>query len=481
MTNNSPNCFHLLNSQYIKKEARHACLIKGVDHDGWLIPLDKFLIAKEYDGRYQMEQVYDSIMAESAKIQKLYTRKCILKDIEIKIFNDILRYANELKLTVPQLQTANDTIAQELFKEYSEKTTQIQQLERELAFERMQAKEEKKEDVDLFQTYSFLELLSMPPKEWLLDQVFGSGDLGVIYGPSGCGKTFVTIDMILRLCSGKRFGHRFRVIRPLNVLYCAGEGYGAMGDRFKVAAKNQNITDLSNFQYLKMVPQLFEAESPTGMLAFINNRRDRKKIPIDLLVIDTLHSSIAGADENSAQHMGKIIQSCQTAQRELGCAVLLLHHTNKDESSERGSSALRGACDFMIKIRKDNDALTNAFMECAKNKDGELWQPQGFNLGGIDGFNSVHVIWDTVGSSKKFDDTNQGLMEKILELLDHYPDEKFTYKRIAEAVGKSPKDISRLLVDLFDSGKCDRTTLNSKKNSPNNPWVYFKKTHTPES
>ena len=65
--------------------------------------------------------------------------------------------------------------------------------------------ESRSKDKPVFTPYSFDELLKMPPKEWLLDQVFGAGDIGMFYGTPGCGKTFLIIDMIMSLCTGSRW------------------------------------------------------------------------------------------------------------------------------------------------------------------------------------------------------------------------------------------------------------------------------------
>ncbi len=94
-------------------------------------------------------------------------------------------------------------------------------------FEEMEREEESRsKDKPVFTPYSFDELLKMPPKEWLLDQVFGAGDIGMFYGTPGCGKTFLIIDMIMSLCTGSRWANRFDIQRPLYVAYCAGEGIG---------------------------------------------------------------------------------------------------------------------------------------------------------------------------------------------------------------------------------------------------------------
>ena len=55
------------------------------------------------------------------------------------------------------------------------------------------------ETAPVFQPLTLADLLKLPPKQWLLDLVFGAGDLVMLYGPPGTGKTFVAIDMIFSL------------------------------------------------------------------------------------------------------------------------------------------------------------------------------------------------------------------------------------------------------------------------------------------
>lgn len=77
-----------------------------------------------------------------------------------------------------------------------------------------------------------------------------------------------------------------------------------------------------------------------------------------LIVIDTLARCFVGGDENSAQDMGRLVQAITYLKRETGAAVLLLHHCGKPgdgysrKLSERGSSALRGAAESMIRLER---------------------------------------------------------------------------------------------------------------------------------
>ncbi len=129
--------------------------------------------------------------------------------------------------------------------------------DRILKFDEMEKEAESKlKDKFIFTPYSFDELLKMPPKEWLLDQVFGAGDIGMIYGPPGCGKTFVVIDMLVRLCTGQKWANGFDVTRRLNVAYCAGEGISGLPSRFQVAAKHHGVVEMPNFTFYKTMPTI---------------------------------------------------------------------------------------------------------------------------------------------------------------------------------------------------------------------------------
>jgi hypothetical protein len=51
-------------------------------------------------------------------------------------------------------------------------------------------------------------------------------------------------------------------------------------------------------------------------------------------------------------------------------AAALIHHTRKDGSTERGSSALRGAGDVMIECKK-SEYENIVLLKCTKAKDAE--------------------------------------------------------------------------------------------------------------
>lgn len=354
--------------------------------------------------------------------------------------------------------------------EYLDRLSKFDEMEKEA--------ESKLKDKPVFTPYSFDELLKMPPKEWLLDQVFGAGDIGMIYGSPGCGKTFVVIDMIVSLCTGQKWANGFDVTRRLNVAYCAGEGIGGLPSKFAAIARHYDIANLENFVFYPIPPQLYDNEATATINHFCNEWKARqftKEVaPLDVLIIDTLHTATVAADENSAQHMGKVLYSCRLASNHLGCAVILIHHTNKSGLIERGSSALRGAMDFMIKIGKPSDTATHVVMSCEKLKDGEQWKNQNFSLQPQVEFKSAYVSWNDPDSLTQIKGAKASDKEKLQAEMKRYAGTRLTCNRLAESIAQSPPYTRKLLTELEDAKECQRELSNpGKEPSSRNPWVYW--------
>lgn len=315
---------------------------------------------------------------------------------------------------------------------------------------------------------SLAELRRQPPKQWLIDGIFGAGDLGMVYGAPGTGKTFVVIDLAISAALGAKFANRFDVERRLNVAYCAGEGLGGISQRFESACEYHGISDddLPNFYFWGEAPQLSSKVGAGVSLAELAAEWDGA--PLDLLIVDTLHSATIGTDENSAQDMGRVLEGIKAAQKILGCTVLLVHHTNKAGTGERGSSALRGAMDFMLEVRQNG---SGSIMSCEKLKDGATWSQQPFSL--VEKAESVRVFWheptdETEPSARDTD------IDAFLTEMRRYAGKHFEVRSLAEIIAKTDAYARRLLSSMVENGTCLRTLRDADKAPSNrNPWVYF--------
>lgn len=326
----------------------------------------------------------------------------------------------------------------------------------------------------IFKRHSLSDLLARPPKKWLIDALFGIGDIGMIYGAPGSGKTFVVIDLALSASLGKQFAMRFDVDRPLNVAYCAGEGLSGLPARFAAAAAAHGVEELSSFSFFDVVPQLYysdtEGEAEETIARFVSDWQTMQSTgeveALDLLVIDTFHSATADGEENSTRDMGRVLKLIKSTVRHLGCSVLVVHHTNKAGTGERGSSSLRGAMDFMVEIKESNGKFA---MGCEKLKDGERWKPQTFDL--VEKENSVRVWWD-----EPKDPITEGksyLREQIISILSDRPGHRFRSKDLNEVVDAKPATLSNMLRRMSEGGEISRGLFDASKEPSNrNPWVY---------
>lgn len=326
-----------------------------------------------------------------------------------------------------------------------------------------------------FEPMSMADLLSMPPKEWLIENVVGAKNLVMLYGGSGSGKTHIAIDMIFAAMQGGMFARRFPVARRLNVAYAAGEGVSGLRDRFEAVrdfySANDPLGDCDRFfTFFSTVPQLYvdqHTEFKETMLNFITEWKARQSAgqceALDILFIDTLHTASVGSDENSAKDIGVVMSMAKKAVRELGCSVVLIHHTGKNGNKERGSSAMRGDMDAMILVERIGETGTKAKMICGKLKDGKEWDTQTFDL--VEHLNSVRVWWDEPISDDGTDKRKSETAGEILGMLGSAEGE-LTAKRIAEAMAATPQAVNRVLNRLA------KDELISRSQNSRGTWCY---------
>jgi hypothetical protein len=223
---------------------------------------------------------------------------------------------------------------------------------------------------------TYQRLLDLPPNKWAIQGMLRAGELAVLYGPPGRWKTFIALDFALSIATGEAWcGH---TTASGGVLYIAGEGLYAIRERTK--AWVQRFGRESRIERA-LHERFFVLGDP---VSFLEAERERllkliESLKPSLIVVDTLARCMAGADENSAEDMGLLIRACDRLRRATGATVLLVHHSGKsDPQTERGSSALRGACDTMLAV--SGDPGKRVTLRCEKQKEGEPFEPITFEL-----------------------------------------------------------------------------------------------------
>lgn len=223
--------------------------------------------------------------------------------------------------------------------------------------------------------YSETELGNLPQPKWLVQGHLTDG-FSVLYGPPKSGKTFLALDWALRIATRTEWhGH---AVMGGPVLYVSGEGAGGLHSRI-AAWHKANGTDTSKLYVIPFAARLLNPDHVGQLLDDVMATGAR------LLVIDTLARSMAGADENSAQDMGQAIAALDRIRQDVGCGILVVHHSGVDGSRPRGSTALFGAADTLAKVDGGDDGMMR--LSCEGMKDARpfrtsYWkmQPTGDSL-----------------------------------------------------------------------------------------------------
>ncbi len=204
------------------------------------------------------------------------------------------------------------------------------------------------------QPYHVTELGNRPRREYLMKGVFDCRAFGELYGESNSGKTFAALYM------AEHIAHHWpwcgRKVRGGTVVYIAAEGGLGLEERL-IAFRQHHGVDQADVP-LYVIPasiDLCSADSDTKTLIGEIERLGT----VRLIVIDTLARALAGGNENAPDDMGAFVLNCDRIREATGAAVLVVHHSGKDQSrGGRGHSSLKAAVDTEILVENVDSLVT---------------------------------------------------------------------------------------------------------------------------
>lgn len=216
-----------------------------------------------------------------------------------------------------------------------------------------------------------VELLDVPDVDWLVEGRLPSASIAVGYGEPGIGKTFVYLDLAMSVATGREW--LGAMVVQGNTVYVAAEGRAGLRSRVETwkLANRAALDEATGFHVHAGAINLLAPQDVERFIALA------RPIAPTLIIFDTLSRCMVGGDENSAQDMGLAIAGADRIRTALGTSVLLVHHSTKSGSGERGSSALRGAADAMFALTQTDDLLR---LTCEKQKDAEAFEPLNLRL-----------------------------------------------------------------------------------------------------
>ena len=248
-----------------------------------------------------------------------------------------------------------------------------------------------------FEARPFSEIPDSTTGKFLVKGLLPANGLFCLFGAPGSGKSFVTHDLSIAVASGQDFAGR--ETQQGLVVSLAGEGEFGLKRRLLAAAQERGCP--AALEKVWSIPGPFDMAQDGGDLnKSLLEIQARAGEPIRLVTIDTLSQTFGAGDQDKARDMQAWLNGVSMMTLGLGEVLVgTVHHGGWAEDRERGSTALRGAVDLMIKLKRDESRLT---LTPVKNlRDGEPWEPFSLDLVEtyLPGGESTLTIRNTTGAS----------------------------------------------------------------------------------
>ena len=217
---------------------------------------------------------------------------------------------------------------------------------------------------------------------WLIKHFIPAKATGMLYGFSGTFKSFQAISIAASVATGRPWNGK--KVTQTGVLYIVGEG--GVGVPQRVKAWTNAYNDGQPIKNLITISHPVYFAHPVQPLALANTISDierDQRMRIGLVVIDTLSQCFGGGDENASKDMGGFLAGINKVRKYFDTTVLIVHHTKKDGTEPRGSSALPFNIDFVYKTeRRGEDGCRDMtqILRCNKMKDAAEPEPTAFDV-----------------------------------------------------------------------------------------------------
>lgn len=231
-----------------------------------------------------------------------------------------------------------------------------------LAAKRLSKKAEAPDAPPLEVLTAYDALQPQPPIDWICENVLEAASVTVLVGDGGTGKTWAALDLAANVALGRAWMGRAVTGGPVlmvdeesgrrRILRRMGKVLRAVNGN---ASTPLHCVSLNRFD-------LRDAPSANQLAGLIIQLQAR------LVIIDALADIMPGADENAVRDVLPAMQALRQIAELTGAALVVIHHTNKSDGY-RGSTAIKGAVENLIKVKKDENRLTFTF---EKARDAEV-------------------------------------------------------------------------------------------------------------
>jgi hypothetical protein len=229
-----------------------------------------------------------------------------------------------------------------------------------------------------------------PPRKHVVEGLLPVPSLSSFFGEGGSFKTFLLLDLGLCVAMGKPWlagssGNRkaFACNRSPVLWVDADSGQEELIERLSALGRTHGADSNDTPFYFVSFPTPTFYATDSEMVDFLI--AEALEVQAKLIILDCL-LPISGVNDENTSPMRKAMDGLRLVSIKTGAAVVVIHHTPKDDDILRGHSSIRDALDLalLVKRRGDRVAITcnksrranpkpfSARFDCKEGQNGEL-------------------------------------------------------------------------------------------------------------
>jgi len=222
-----------------------------------------------------------------------------------------------------------------------------------------------------------------PVISWVVEGVIPEDSVLFLVGDPKSGKSLIAFDWAACIATGDAW--RGRRTNRGGVLILAGEGqHGIIRRMLAISEHFQRSLLNAPIGFSRTGGRLCDEKGLADVIEAAENF-EHEYGPIRLIIIDTLHRNMGGADENSAADMSRYFDHIDQLRHRFNASVMTVHHSGHGAKERaRGSSAIMAGVDVLYLMSENKKASSEACkvvtLACDKNKDGEELRDQHFEI-----------------------------------------------------------------------------------------------------